>query len=336
MRWFLLILGALILAGALCSGCTSDSQGKNFVFPAVPTDTEDKSSENQDPGTESIVDSGVNDKEEPANLLAGRWGGLINMEVAFKGLPLLGTIEGALRYFYLIDLYESDDGTLRTRERLCALCTKADTEQSVGVQSDTEPGFVEFDGVHGRALHIDSSSPGTRFTSDVVYQMRGADVCDDQNDPLPPAGSGSLKDETACDGDCDGGACDQDQDGHPGITSRLRGAGGMIDCDVYYAHRWWNGWEGVVVDSDTLTGGFWTIGTEQSVLAASNVLCAANTPVNAGACPAGHYFKLVRLQDDADCVDVMALTDCDESTVLCDGNEVLPLDPKPDESVACD
>ena len=201
-------------------------------------------------------------------------------------------------------------------------------------QSIVPPGFVAHLPVIEREVEPGPFEAGAPWVSDTVYEVRGANLCDPVSDPLPGLGSASVDDATPCGGECTGLPCDQDEDGHPGMTSLLSG---VMNCTVYTAQRWWTRLGGAVVDADRIAGAITETFSEQQTIGASKPLCEFDgTGAASEECPEHQYFAMVRLADGADCEDVLALTDCDEDETTCDTNAALPLDPADDQPGDCE
>jgi hypothetical protein len=313
-------------------------QGEEF-------DPADLDGDDHDPGTPGDEPSDTDTAEDgpvtgPGAGLVGTWGQLLNVTVLQSGVPLIGSSWAAARNWYLVEVTTDGHGHLTATEKLCAVKIKLDTwvDRSIVPQA-----FVDHTEPLERHLTVESDAPGTPWISDQSIEVRGANLCDGQCDPewsascdrLPQSGSAQGSDDApTCDQSCTGSQCDQDQDGHPGMTMILSG---MFNCELYVAQRWGSALFGEVVDDDTIAGAVVGYFSEQSLLASSSPFCqtgdAESVPED---CAEHQYFKMVRLPAGATCVDVLELTDCDDDEETCDTNEVLPLDPQNDQPDDCE
>ena len=321
--------------------CTSDPQGSGID---AGTDTDVDTDTDTDTDTYPDYDSGPD--SGPGASLTGKWAQLINVSIIQEvGIPIVTVDQWVVsRNFYLVDITTDGQGNLTAHERLCALKLKlrgCGLELPGNNTSTVNQNFIDHVEVLERHVTVDSDEPGTAWTSDIVYEVRGANLCNGECnpnidltcDPIPGNGSANAGDSTPCGGTCTNACCDQDEDGHPGVTNTLTG---LLNCETYAAQRWWARLDGQIVDEDTIEGDVVENSSEQTVLAASTPLCGSGSPsTRPENCPEHQYFKMIRLPDNAGCADVLALTDCDEDQFTCDTNEVLPLDPKNDLETDC-
>jgi len=333
-RGLLLVLLWSIVATC---GCLESQQG--FEFDPEDLDGEHPDEPDDFDETDGDTPDDGDPPEGPGAGLVGTWGQLVNVAVIQSGVPLLGSSWAASRNWYLVEVTTDGQGNLTTTERVCAIKLKLGTwvDRSIVPQ-----GFIDHLEPLERQVSVETDEPGGPWISDQVIEVRGANLCHGECDPeidfacdrLPANGSAAgLDDAPSCDQDCEGSHCDQDEDGHPGMTTILSG---MFNCELYVAQRWGAALDGEIVDEDTIAGAVVDQFSEQSLLASSSPFCNASEPDAAVAdCPEQQYFKMVRLPDDATCVDVLELTDCDEDEATCDTNQVLPLDPANDLPEDC-
>jgi len=330
--WIIVALPILVFGS-----CDGDVQGGDGAGPDGDGDTDTDTDADTD--TDSDTDTGT--ATGPGAGLVGKWGQLVSVTIVQNGIPIVNEQWVASRNWYLVDLVTDGEGNLTAHERLCAIRIKLRGMggANLGNQSIVPQNFVDHIPVLERRVTVDSEEPGTPWYSDIVYEVRGANLCNgecnpavDQNcDPLPANGAASgATDAPPCDGPCNGQQCDQDQDGLAGMTNSLIG---MLNCDVYVTQRWWARFDGQIVDENTIAGPIIDNFSEQTVLAASSYTCTLGTPGTASTnCPAHQYFKMVRLPANATCADVMALTRCDEDPAHCDSAPgPLTLDPNDDK-----
>jgi hypothetical protein len=339
------LAAALILAFGV-AGC-GGKQGSGIDAGAADTDS-DTDTGTGDTDTDSDTEFDAGPDSGPGADLVGKWGELINVTIIQEvGIPLVPADQWvASRNFYLVTMTTDGAGNLTAHERLCALKLKV---RACGLEIGTNTSavsqnFVDHIGINERHVTVSSSAPGTPWVSDIVYEVRGANLCnglcdpfaDPDCDPLPANGSAAVGTATPCGGDCTGAECDQDEDGQPGMTNTLAG---LLNCDTYVAQRWWGRLNGEIVDENTIAGAVTDNFSQQTVLAATSICDTGSPDTRAEDCPAHQYFKMIRLADGATCADVLALTDCDETysndEPQCDENEALPLDPNNDLETDC-
>lgn len=272
------------------------------------------------------------DPKEPSARMSGTWGMILSASGKQVGIPLVKTQIMMSRNYFLIEARVDGPSRIRTRETLCGLYVKLETPLNKIIVPNQ---FIEHSGVIERTIELASSTNGSKWISDDVYEVRGARLVDPIEDPLPPSGSAKPGRTQSCDEAPWGQECDQDQDGQPGMTNVLSGA---LSCKVYVTQRWHSALDGVIVDANRIEGPLSSASTEQTVLAASSSLCEQvhmQTVEVIDKCPEHFYFKMVRLADDATCKDVMALTSCGKNLHACEGDETLPLNPTVDDPASC-
>ena len=335
-RSILWLAAALALAAAGCK----DRQGGGLDAggPDADADTDADADADTDADYDAGPDAG------PGADLVGKWAELINVSIIQEvGIPIVTADQWiASRSFYLATVTTDGAGNLTAHERLCALKLKV---RACGLEignntSGVSQNFVDHVAVNERHVSVTSSAPGTPWVSDVVYEVRGAELCDGacdpdvdpECDPLPANDSAEVGSANPCDGACDGAECDQDEDGQPGMTNTLTG---LLNCDTYVAQRWWARLDGEIVDADHIAGAVTDNFSEQTVLAATSICGTGSPDTRSEGCPQHQYFKMIRLPDGATCADVLALTDCDEDSATCDSNAALPLDPNNDLESDC-
>jgi len=319
---------ALVVLVTTLVACGDDGGSGGATDTDVDSDTDTDSDADSD--SDSDADSDSDTDADPGAGLAGTWGVLsVTASVVDTGIPLIGEQWSSARSWGLAAITSDGDGNLTVSEQPCMAKVKLGSPAS-HVEVPTA-GLANMDPTL-RQVTVDSSEPGAAFVSEVAYSVRGANLCDEVSDPLPDPGA-PVDDTTSCDLECTGSHCDEDQDGHPGVTTIVSG---LLNCEVYAAARSWSVYDGEIDDADTISGAVTDHGSEQVVLTATRPLC--NTQGNAAehdGCPPHHYFKMVRIADEGSCADVLALTDCDEDEAACDGNDALPLDPNLDLPEDC-
>jgi hypothetical protein len=234
------------------------------------------------------------------------------------------------RTWSLVTIKSSSAGELSIVERPCMIKVKTDRPSIVSIRVPQ----ASVDRMHPveRAVHIGSSDPGSAFVSKVATTVQGANLCEPVHDPLP-SGDFAADDATSCDMACTGSQCDQDLDGHPGMTTSIKSS--VANCDVYGAIRTSSRLDGKIESNDRIAGTLRDRSHEQSLLAATNDLCLTNGKAQDDDCDEHHLFRMIRVTDDAECADVLALTDCDEDETKCESNKEQPLDPPSDVLEEC-
>ncbi len=314
----LVAIGLFVISLALAAAACDDGGGGS----AGDADTDADSDGDGDGDSDSDSDSDTD--ADPGAGLVGTWAALqVTAVVVDTGIPLIGEQWSSARAWSLVDIASDGAGNLTLTERPCL--SQAKTGMA-GSHVEVPTSMLALLDPVVRHVHVDASAPGTAFASDVAYSVRGANLCDPVNDPLPP-GPANVDDSTSCDQDCTGSHCDEDQDGHPGVTTHMTSS--IINCSVYAAAKGWSRLNGEIVDADTIAGSVVDWGSQQVVLAATQQLCVTSAQAAPDGCAQHHYFKMVRIGGTT-CADVTALTDCDEDEATCDSNAAQPLDPNPD------
>ncbi|MDD5307462.1 MAG: hypothetical protein PHU25_09100 [Deltaproteobacteria bacterium] len=352
VSWLFIAVAGLALAGPGCGGSElgnpsdggfgddasgdTDSDTDGDTDSDTGSDTDGGADGGEDGGEDGSAEAGTDTgtEKDPAAAFEGLWASLVNVTIVQMGIPLLNTQWVASRNWYLVEMMSDGHGHVTAREKLCSIKLKLETWLN---KSIVPKSFIDHVNAIERHVTVASDAPGSPWVSDTVYEVRGANLCNGECNPktdstcdkLPGIGSSKPNDSTPCSGACNGKSCDQDDDGHAGMTNVLSG---VLNCEIYSTQRWWAKLNGAVVDADTIAGPITDNFSEQTVVAASDAVCGASSPGTVSEnCPKHQYFKMVRLPDGATCKDVMALTDCDENEEACDSNAVKPLDPKNDK-----
>jgi hypothetical protein len=338
----------LALVAALAALGCKEQQGTGLDGGAGDADTDSDADTDADTDTDADADTDVDfdagPDAGPGADLVGMWAELVNVTIIQEvGIPLVPADQWvASRNFYLVALTTDGAGNLTAHERLCALKLKV---RACGAEignntSGVSQNFVDHIPILERHVTVASSAPGAPWVSDIVYEVRGANLCDGECDPdtdlecdpLPANDSAEEGVTQTCEAECNGEECDQDEDGQPGMTNTLTG---LLNCDTFVTQRWWARLQGEIVDADTIAGAVVDNFSEQTVVAGTGLCDTGSPDTRSEECPMHQYFKMIRLADDATCADVLALTDCDEDSSTCDSNAVLPLDPNDDNEADC-
>jgi len=322
------VLSLFALLFLAMPACDDGGGGSSDADSDSDSDTDADSDSDTDGDTDSDTDSDSDGDTDPGAGLVGSWGQLaVTGTLTDTGIALIGTTWSTSRAWQLVEITSDGEGNLTLTETPCL--AKVKTGGAIASSVEVPQSTIDAMPPQERHVTVDSSDPGEAFVSDTVYSVRGANLCDPQNDPLP-VGPVDANDSTSCEQDCGNYQCDQDEDGHPGITSHTEAAG-IINCDVYVVMKSWSRLNGTIVDDDTIEGAVEDNGSDQNVLAATQAMCAnSNATTGDDGCAAHRYFRMARLDSGATCADVLALTDCDEDSSTCDTNDALPLDPSND------
>jgi len=100
---------------------------------------------------------------------------------------------------------------------------------------------------------------------------------------------------------------DPDDDGHPGLTSRIEG---VANGDVYFVQRRQFDWAGLVLSEDRLLG-LVQSRPENRVIGASSDLLNTQFVDGPHPDPKEAWFEQVRIADGADCDDVLEAADAE-------------------------
>ncbi len=265
------------------------------------------------------------DKGEEGSKMTGIWGLLLNLGSKQVDIPNLGAMAADTRTWAIVHLTSDGAGTYTATEEVCRI--QHVTELGTAGQLITPDAFIQNIQVLTRTVSVNEEAPCAEWISDDVWEVRGVNLENKKEDPLPVKGSIEITDAITCDEAQDGDACDQDEDGYAGMTNTLSG---LLSCEVYITQRWHAQFGGYIIDAETIAGPVISSDSEQTLLGASEDLCSSGNPGNVpilDSCPDHFYFIMKRLPDGADCGDVMALTSCDKSPFACAGKEEFPLNP---------
>lgn len=298
----------------------------------VNNDTVDTDKDSVDSSTQIENETELQDDFEsemdtdPGGNIVGTWGMLTVSATITENVPIIGKAWSSLRTWYISDIVSDGNGNLTITEYGCASRDKTSADEASFTIPDS---LWEKMKPETRRVSVSSGMNGDAFHSDIQYATRGLNMCDPSTETLPNP-LGKRNDATPCDEPCTKTHCDEDKDGHPGVT--IKGRIALIgECDAYISAYSVSKLEGEIVDNNTIAGALTNIAGAQVVHDATNPLCISNeTRILEDGCRGHQYFKMIRLKDDATCDDVMALTDCDEKPDSCDSNEKQPLDPNMD------
>ena len=230
-------------------------------------------------GEESTVDA------HPAE---GRWVLVETQAVKTVDVPFVGVLETTSVHHYLVDLVWEGDG-LWMEQELCELEIYEQSCHNIGITVIPQA-YVEAIEPIRRKLRSVEFEPGGELTSERVTALRGAELADALNDPLP-----TQEDPT--------GAVDQDEDGHPGMTVLLDGV--FAGARVFTAQRWWSEFSGTVVDANYVEG-LLEHANETNTLGADPPALAYQTENVAHEETSRSFFRMVRVSAQWTCEDLIA------------------------------
>jgi len=290
------------------TACSRDAQCKGLGFSFV-CDCE----KHEDPktglqvcagGQKSVcvegpaIDFGDGPAASPAHAFRGVWGMRMEIGVVTVGLPLVGKQNTYSSNLFLTKISHRRDDTLEMEEKVCEI-------QLPNFSDSDEPfddlAWVLIPNFYLHALPIvtqtaliTSANPGDPFETTQSVEVRGCVLDDPLNDPLP------NRDDYDADPN-DPRFIDQDEDGHVAMTTFMDG---VLRGEIYNVQRWKGTYHGTILDADHVRG-LSTIENEQLVISASNSTLDQDTTSEIHEQADRTYFRLVRMDDDATCADLI-------------------------------
>ena len=225
-------------------------------------------------GTESLPD------------LGGRWAVVMVMvgrgEIPFVG-P--GSVETTA---VLLTTIEQDGESLTLCDEYCSTTIVMEPPMAQTTVPDL---FVRSLVPPARSATLRATDGATLFTQEWHTEVRGADLADPVNDPLPRDAY-------------DRRVIDQDGDGKPGLTVPVC-IPDVVGGDTYVVHRLRYRLDGRVVDPDTVSGTIeWT--SEQNVILATDAVLMMSISLPADPDASRHRFLMVRVDDSWTCERLQA------------------------------
>jgi hypothetical protein len=217
---------------------------------------------------------------------AGTWAQL-RVQTAVVDLPLLGRSTVTTTTVLRLRLTASGRN-LHVAAEACSI------EQDTGT-SLAEVEFPEKLVKHAGRFDTDAAvrreGGAVKFFQPRRWLLFGARLSDPGNDSLPtdPA---------------DEHVIDQDEDGEPGVTVRVRG---LVDAELYLVQRAWTTLRGTAT-ADRIDGLIqW--GEEHSVLGSTSRLLSDLPPSRPDPDPQASSFRTTRIASDVDCAAILASRD---------------------------
>jgi hypothetical protein len=224
-------------------------------------------------------------EEGPAAIdLSGTWAERqIHSEI--DTLPIVGRVTSTSTTFLRVTI-EQKGTSLLLRETYCS--AKVDTRTAIA-STVIPPAFLLSLGEIERPASLDLSGPTIQFVSPWFTEVRGARLADPENDPLPTRPD-------------DPRVFDQDGDGKPGLTVRLRVLG-IVSGEAYVVQRVRYRMRGTVVTPDRIEGRIeWK--NEQITIGATSTLFEANTSGEPNPDPEKSTFVFQRIAPAVGCAGI--------------------------------
>jgi hypothetical protein len=222
--------------------------------------------------------------EVPPFDLTGTWG-VMQVTSDIVAYPFVGQRIRTTTLILHVEMRQT--GSIVTvSETHCLVDTNDGTTM---VSTEIPEAFLRSLGVVERTATLEATADGWRFVEPWPTEVHGARLADPVNDPLP----------TTAD---DPRVVDQDGDGQPGITVRVRVLG-LISGEVYVVQRLWKLLDGEVVAPDLIRG-FLTWTNEQVTLGASNPFLTAGGEAQVDPVRERSYFVAIRVPTGTTCADL--------------------------------
>jgi hypothetical protein len=244
------------------------------------------------------IDFGDGPAASSAHAFRGVWGMRMEIGVVTVGLPLVTKQNTYSSNLFLVKISHNQDDTLELEEKVCEI-------QLINFIDSDEP-FDDLAWVlipnfylHSlplvtQSVRVASANPGDPFETTQSVEVRGCVLADPLNDPLP--------DRFDFDADPDDPRfIDQDEDGHVAMTTYMDG---VLRGEIYNVQRWKGTYHGIILDADHIRG-LSTIENEQLVISASKQSLVYDTMTEIHAQADRTYFRLMRMDDDTTCADLI-------------------------------
>lgn len=220
-------------------------------------------------GTESLPD------------LEGRWAVVMVMvgrgEIPFVG-P--GSVETTA---VLLTTIEQDGESLTLHDEYCSTTIVMEPPMAQTTVPDL---FMRSLVPTARSATLRAADGATLFAQEWHTEVRGAELADPVNDPLPRDAY-------------DRRVIDQDGDGKPGLTVPVR-IPDVVGGDTYVVHRLRYRLDGRVLDPNTISGTVeWT--SEQNIILATDAVLMMSVSLPADPDASRHRFLMVRVDDSWTC-----------------------------------
>ena len=246
--------------------------------------------------TSETVEYGERDPDHPGDPLVGTWGMLFQVSTVTHGLPIVGSQPANSANYVLVRMKQHGE-KMRMDLKFCDI-------DMINFDPPTDLAWMNFPSTYMPAMRIshqdfaiDSAAPGTMFDTDALLDVRGAILADELVDHLP-----RFQDEGT---PLWSAVWDQDADNQPGLTVLMDGT---LQAEIYNCQRWGDVKHGKIYDLNHI-GGLQSAHSEQYMLGANPAEVLYHSEVQMHEDPQRTYFRMMRLDDEATCDDVMLYKD---------------------------
>jgi hypothetical protein len=222
-----------------------------------------------------------------AEPFAGTWAQL-RVQTAIAVVPVLGRTVVTNTSVLRLRLTASGRNLTMSTE-LCGI------EQDTGiplVDVEFPEALVRGAGRFDAQASLRSEGGALQFFQARQWVVFGARLADQDGDSLPTAAT-------------DERVYDQDGDGNPGMTMRIRG---LLDVDLYMVQRGWTSLRGTMTSEDRIDGRV-SWGEDHTVLGSSSSLLTDVPASRPDSDPQASYFRMTRIATDVDCAAILAQRD---------------------------
>ncbi len=256
------------------------------------------------------IDFGEAD-EATTDDFVGVWGGILTTAARTKGIPLR-TFQDTVSFHVTLTRASLQDGKVVFDSHMCYMeMRNFDEEKVYEVGEDVGQLIIPPSYYNNVKVlkHVIEQPPafevGKTFKTTDSLEVRGARLEDYENDELPDRTEYNetcepwedKKDDPTC------RTNDPDEDGKPGYTNI--GIGALDNQETYHNQRWSCSLEGEIIDNDHISG---LLPNEnlQYQLSGSVPSMVYDIEVKMHPDTNRSYFRLLRMDPDATCEDVMA------------------------------
>ncbi len=222
-------------------------------------------------------------QEAPLDM-SGRWV-MVQQTVTSSDIPVLGKIRATTRAVVLYDL-QQDGARVQGEGQLCALNIDSGTRM---VDTVLPAAFRQAQPTPKLDAVLKQRGDAWRLEQRRMWTVLGAKLKNPTRDALP------LRSE-------DPRVWDQDKDGKPGVTVRIKG---FVGGDIYVAQRSWSDLVAIIKDNNRLRGSI-RFDQEQVILGATNDLLT--DPPEATPDLRRSFFAMERMPAQTTCAQALEKT----------------------------
>ena len=257
-------------------------------------------------------------EEATTDDFVGVWGGIMVTAARTKGIPLR-TYQDTVSFHVTLTRASLKEGKIHLDSHMCYMeMRNFDEEKVYEVGEDLGQLIIPPSYYNNVKVleHIIEEPPtfekGATFTTTESLEVRGARLDDYENDVLPDRTEYNETcvpwDEKKDDPNCR--TNDPDEDGKPGYTNV--GIGALDNQETYHNQRWSCSLEGNIIDNDHISG---LLPNEnlQYQLSGSIPSMVYDIEVKMHPDEKRSYFRLLRMDPNATCEDVMADHNTDDA-----------------------